>query len=201
VTDRWSAATGTPVAAASLFHGTERAEGVVVFGIEGYEPQWHHSGRALAAAHRARFRQLIGQALHGAWLMWDLDADRWFADGPVILGFTDANVEITHRKFDDCAITWDQVDMLMPLHWCDLRLDWRDDGHPALRRVHGRRLREVNVIERLMTADWRPTVLHGVELQFEGRGRLTIFNALDENGLTDAEVELPVGRWRRVPIA
>jgi hypothetical protein len=202
--------------------------GAAVFGIEGYEPQWHHSGRSLAVAHRHRFRHLIGQALHGAWLMWDLDADRWFADGPVILGFDDANVEITHRKFDDCAITWDQVDMVMPLHWAvnpagslpsatlasrsdgsaldrsdaSIRLDWREDAHPALRAVHGRRLREVNVIERLMAASWRPTVLHAVELLFEGPARLAIFNALDENGLTDAlEVDLPVGRWRRVSIA
>jgi hypothetical protein len=193
-----------------------------VFGIEGYEPQWHHSGRTLAAAHRPRFRHLIGQMLHDAWLMWDLDADRWFADGPVILGFDDANVEITHRKFDESAITWDQVDMLNPLHWpvkpaaslasldrsdAEIRLDWREDAHPALRAVKGRRLREVNVIERLMAAHWRPTVLHAVEFLFEtapGRppARLAIFNALDENGLTGApQVDLPVGRWRRVPIA
>jgi hypothetical protein len=191
-------------------------EGSAVFGIEGYQPQWHHSGRALAAAHRARFRALIGQPLHDAWLMWDLDADRWFADGPVILGFTDANVEVTHRKFDECAITWNQVDMLLPLHWSagpaepparpgrtgtEIRLDWRAGGHPALTAVRGRRLREVNVIERLMTAHWRPTVLHAVEFIFQGRARLAIFNAMDENGLTTADVELPVGRWRRVPIA
>jgi hypothetical protein len=181
---------------------TARGEGAAVFGIEGYEPQWHHSGRALAAAHRSRFRHLIGQRLHGAWLMWDMDADRWFADGPIILGFDDANVEVTHRKFDDCAITWDQVDMLAPLHWSGIRLDWREEAHPALRSVHGRRLREVNVVERLMAARWRPTVLHAVEFLFEGGRRLAIFNALDENGLTDAtEVDLPVGRWRRVPIA
>jgi hypothetical protein len=53
-----------------------------------------------------------------------------------------------------------------------------------------------------MPASWRPTVLHAVELLFEGPARLGIFNALDENGLTAAaEVDLPVGRWRRVPVA
>jgi hypothetical protein len=173
-----------------------------VFGIEGYEPHWHHGGGALAVAHRARFRKLIGQRLHDAWLMWDLDTDRWFADGPVVLGFPDANLEITHRKFDECAITWDHVDMLQPLHWSGLRLDWRENAHPALESARGRRLREANVIERLMAASWRPTVLHAVELLFEGPCRLAIFNALDENGLTDTtEVNLPVGRWRRIPIA
>lgn len=173
-----------------------------MFGIEGYEPHWHHGARALATAHRGRFQKLIGQRLHDVWLMWDLDADRWFADGPVVLAFTDANVEITHRKFDECAITWGQVDMMLPLHFSDLRLDWHDNAHPAVRSVRGRRLKEANVIERLMAASWRPTVLQAVELLFEGPARLAIFNALDENGLTDAaEVALPVGRWRRIPIA
>lgn len=195
-----------------------------MFGIEGYEPQWHYSARTLAAAHRARFQALIGQRLHDVWLMWDLAADRWFAEGPVVLGFADANVEITHRKFDECAITWNQVDMLLPLHWSELRLDWRANAHPALPALRGRRLRAVNVIERLLSARWRPSVLHAVELLFDGPVprrlgnpreapgipalgsgnalRLAVFNALDENGLTDApEIYLPVGRWRRIIVA
>jgi hypothetical protein len=174
-----------------------------VLGIEGYEPQWQHSATALAAAHRARFDCIIGRPLDGAWLIWDLGADRWFADGPVILGFGDTNVEITHRKFDECAITWDRVDMSAPLVWygTGLRLDWVAAEHAALRTVAGRRLREVNVIERMMAAHWRPRVLHAIEFLFDG-GRLAVFNALDENGLTDdQEVELPIGFWQRVPIA
>jgi hypothetical protein len=173
-----------------------------VFGIEGYEPQWHHRGQALAAVHRAGFARLRGQPLVGGWLMWDLDEDRWYADGPVVLGFSDTNVEIMHRKFDECAITWGQVDMSAPLHWAGRRLDWRRNAHPALLSVHGRPLSAVNLLERLMPARWRPTVLYAVELLFEGPTRLEIFNALDENGLTDAtEVDLPIGRWRRIPLA
>jgi hypothetical protein len=178
-----------------------------VLGIEGYEPQWYHSGRPLAAAHRARFAHLIGCELVGAWLMWDVDERSWFAGGPVILGFGGpngfggTNVEVTHRKFDECAITWNQVDMSMPLDWPGVTLDWRAGGHPALRTVQGRRLREVNVIERIMTSHWRPRVLHAVEFRFDG-ARLAVYNALDENGLTDAdEIDLPVGFWHRIPIA
>lgn len=172
-----------------------------MLGIEGYEPQWHHDGRTLAAAHRVRFGRVIGQPLIGSWLMWDLSEHLWFADGPVILGFPDHNVEITHRKFDECAITWNQVDMSMPLDWPGLTLDWRAQAHPALDAMEGRRLRAVNVIERIMTAHWRPSVLYAIELLFDG-ARLAIYNALDENGISDEpEVDLPVGRWRRVGIA
>ncbi|HEX2356512.1 MAG TPA: hypothetical protein VHI50_08630 [Micromonosporaceae bacterium] len=175
----------------------------VVLGIEGYEPHWQHSAEALAAAHRARFARIIGHPLVGAWLMWDLDEDRWFADGPVVLGFGEANVEITHRKFDECAITWDQVDMASPVDWygTGLRLDWVPTGHATLRAVAGRRLREVNVIERITTARWRPNVLSAIEFQFDG-ARLAVYNALDENGLTDDdEVDLPIGFWRRIRVA
>jgi hypothetical protein len=174
---------------------------VEVLGIEGYEPQWHHSAKALAAAHRSRFSRIVDRHLDGAWLMWDRQSRGWFAHGPVILGFGDLNVEVTHRKFDECAITWGQVDMSMPLDWPGLALDWRSGVHPALVRVQGRRLREVNVIERIMTSPWRPRVLHAVELLFDG-ARLAIHNALDENGLSEAdEVNLPIGFWRRVSIA
>jgi hypothetical protein len=44
-------------------------------------------------------------------------------------------------------------------------------------------------------------VLHAVEFLFEG-SRLAIYNALDENGISDEiDVDLPVGFWCRVPIA
>jgi hypothetical protein len=112
------------------------------------------------------------------------------------------NVEVTHRKFDECAITWGQVDISMPVDWPGHTLGWRPEAHPALRTVLGRRLCEVNVIERIMAADWRPRVLHAVEFLFEGAVRLAVYNALDENGITDhGEVDLPIGFWCRVPLA
>jgi hypothetical protein len=172
-----------------------------VLGLEGYEPQWHHNARALAAAHRARFARVVGRRLDGAWQIWDVSAGSWHAHGPVILGFGDVNVEVAHRKFDECAITWNQIDMSMPPDLPGLTLDWRPAEQAALRNAVGRRLRQVNVIERIMTAHWRPRVLHAVEFVFEG-ARLAIYNALDENGLTDAdEVDLPIGFWRRVSVA
>jgi hypothetical protein len=172
-----------------------------LLGIEGYDPQWHHSARALAAAHRARFSRIVGRRLDGAWLMWDVGSGGWHAHGPVVLGFGDVNVEVAHRKFDECAITWGQVDMSAPPAWPGLALDWRPYAHSALLRAGGRQLRQVNVLERIMAAPWRPRLLHAVEFLFEG-ARLAIYNALDENGLTGAdEIDLPIGSWCRVWIA
>ncbi len=174
-----------------------------MLGIEGYDPQWHHDATVLAAAHRHRFSRIIGRELLAGWLMWDVSERGWFADGPVILGFGDTNVEITHRKFDECAITWDQVDMSAAIDWygTGISLDWRADPHAALRNARGRVLREVNIIERITPAEWRPRVLHAVEFLFAG-SRLAIYNAMDENGIDDVpEFDLPVTSWRRIRVA
>lgn len=173
-----------------------------MLGIEGYEPEWHHDAEALAAAHRARFARIVGRELLAGWLMWNTADRGWFADGPVILGFGDINVEIMHRKFDECAVSWNQVDMSMPIDWygTEIRLDWRADPHPALRQARGRTLHQVNIIERLLPSQWRPRVLHAVEFLFDG-ARLEVYNAMDENGLTGVpDMELPVASWRRVPV-
>ncbi|HCT77825.1 MAG TPA: hypothetical protein DGG94_06525 [Micromonosporaceae bacterium] len=172
-----------------------------MLGIDGYEPVWHHDASALAAAHRHRFARIIGQPLVGSWLVWDLDEQTWFTGGPVVFGFPDANVEVTHRKFDECAISWDTIDMQATLDWPGLRLDWWADPHPAIQAALGRPLTRVSVVERISPNAWRPHVLHALEFHF-GDVRVALFNAMDENGLNgDAEVSLPVGFWRRVPIA
>ena len=59
----------------------------------------------------------------------------------------DTQVEITHRKFDECAITWNQIDMSVPIDWYE-HFDWRPDPHAALRNARGRRLRAVRKIGR-----------------------------------------------------
>lgn len=172
-----------------------------MLGIDGYDPVWHHDAGALAAAHRSRFARVIGQPLVGSWLVWDLDAEAWFTGGPVVFGFPDANIEITHRKFDECAISWDTIDLQAQLDWPGLRLDWWADTHPAILAARGRALTRVNLIERISPTAWRPHVLHALEFFF-GDLRVALFNAMDENGLTgEPEVNLPVGFWRRIPIA
>src|SRR4051812_5856561 len=132
--------------------------------------------------------------------MWDIAERGWFADGPVVLDFGTTHVEITHRKFDECAITWDQIDMSVPVDVYQ-HVDWRADPHAALRNARGLPLRAVNIIERTTSAGWRPRVLHAVEFLFDG-ARLAIYNAMDENGLADVpEADLPAAHWRRVHIA
>jgi hypothetical protein len=97
--------------------------------------------------------------------MWDIAERGWFADGPVVLDFGITRVEITHRKFDECAITWDQIDMNVPIDWYE-HFDWRADPHAALRHARGRVLKAVNIIELMTGTTWRPRSLHDIEFLF-----------------------------------
>ncbi|MET0422989.1 MAG: hypothetical protein ABW046_03895 [Actinoplanes sp.] len=88
----------------------------------------------------------------------------------------------------------------MPIDWYE-HFDWRPDPNAALRHARGQILRAVNIIELVTTAEWRPRILHAVEFLFED-ARLAIYNAMDENGITDVpETDLPVTNWRRVHVA
>ncbi|GAB3406641.1 hypothetical protein [Flindersiella endophytica] len=170
------------------------------FGIAGYRPRWMTGLAAVRAACGARLGKLAGQRLTRSGVVWDLDADEWFADAPVFLDFGGEQVELNHQKFDELSITWNTGDPAAPIAWAadaGLQLAWRDDVPPELAALRGQLLRTVELLE------WRPADQRdlasgtlAVHFAFE-RGGLTLYNALDENGLT---FEPPDDQWRRHPL-
>ncbi|WP_344213769.1 hypothetical protein [Nonomuraea bangladeshensis] len=163
------------------------------FGISGYSPAWLSGSSAVATAHGGRLAMLEGRRLTRALLVWDLDEDVWFSDGLVLLDFEGEQVEIVHQKFDEISITWNAVDPAQPLDWAGtgLRLAWREGVPDELASLQGQRLQAVELLE------WKGDDLaHGtvaVGFLFP-HDRLTIYNALDENGL---EFEEPDQRYTR----
>ena len=150
------------------------------FGIAGFRPEWHTGRTAVAGAHGRRLAALEGRRLTRPLLAWDPEDDTWFADGLVLLDFDDEQVEIVHQKFDELSITWNAVDPTLDLVYSGIRLVWRDDVPGELAALHGQRLRAVELLE------WAGEDLaHGmvaVSFVFPD-DRVTIYNALDENGL------------------
>ncbi|MFJ7128029.1 hypothetical protein [Streptomyces sp. NPDC098101] len=150
------------------------------FDIETYAPEWLRGRAAIAARHGDRLRALVGRTLVQAWLLWDVADDTWFADGPVLLDFGGEQVEIQHRKFDDLAVGWNSLAPRGSAHWPGFDLRWRHDAVPALASLQGRVLQDVELLEwRGDDAAWG-TVAVGFVFP---HGRVTVFNALDENGL------------------
>jgi hypothetical protein len=173
---------------------------VTFFGIEGYEPRWLTGRREVTAAHGARLAALVGRRLGAVWLVWDRDDDTWFADAPVLLDFEGEQVELCHSKFRDLSITGDTVDPAGRPVWSDageppFRLAWRDDVRAEPAALRGRELRSVELLE-WAGADMADGSV-APRFAFAGGGAVTVFNALDENGLEFGE---PDPAYRRHPL-
>ncbi|WP_406327357.1 hypothetical protein [Streptomyces sp. NBC_00203] len=151
------------------------------FGIAGYGPRWMNGASAVKAAHGERLRALTGRPLTRVWAVWDLHDGEWFADCPVLLDFGGEQVEVNHWKFDDLSLTWNSIDPQRPVKWPGFALRWQRDPFPGTRALLDQPLQDVELLE------WTgPDVAQGaVDVSFVfPQGRVTVFNALDENGLS-----------------
>jgi hypothetical protein len=169
--------------------GTSRADSsrqndhVFDFGIIGYRPGWLQGLNPVAATHGRRLTGLVGRTLHHVWLVWDLRADEWFSDWPVVLDFGDEHVEINHQKFDDLSITFNSIDPRQPVTWPtsdDVQLAWRAEPIERLEEFRGQRLRQAELLE--YAGGTMADVSIALGFAFSA-GHLTIYNALDENDL------------------
>lgn len=174
---------------------------VSYFGIESYQPHWLTGRHAIADAHGQRLGALVSRRLDHIWLVWDLDTDEWFADGPVLLDFDGEQVEINHQKFSDLSITWNTVDPIEQATWStgtpevySFSLAWRHEARPELEVFKGRQLTAVELLE--WTGGDVADSMVAVSFVFTDE-RLTISNALDEN---DLELGAPHPAYRRHPV-
>ena len=162
------------------------------FGIQDYQPHWLNGRDSIVAAHGRRLANLAGLTLQHVWLVWDLDDDEWFTDAPVLLDFGAEQVEVDHQKFDDLSITWSSIDPSRPIEDSYFHLAWRAQPLPGLVNLPGRCLHDVELLE------W---IGHGHDMADGSLAVgfdlapvwLTVFNALDENGL---DHEPPGRRYR-----
>ncbi|MBT2452918.1 hypothetical protein J7F03_38980 [Streptomyces sp. ISL-43] len=150
------------------------------FDIERYQPRWLNGQAAVAREHGQRLGALHGRTLTGVWLAWDIEEDEWFRDCPVLLDFDGEQVEINHYKFDDLALTWATIDPRRPVHWPGFELKWRPEPLSELQVLRGMTLQGIELLEWVGDDAGYGSV--DVSFVFPD-DRLTVFNALDENGL------------------
>ncbi|MFG2495735.1 hypothetical protein ACGFSD_32510 [Streptomyces caniferus] len=160
------------------------------FGIVGYQPRWRNGRSAVAQEHGHRLRGLAGRTLTNVWMVWDLQDDEWFCDCPVLFDFAGEQIEVNHHKFDDLSLTWNTIDPRHPVRWPGFDLQWRPEPLPGLRDLRGLPLKGVELLE--WTGRDLAQGTTDVSFVFE-TSRVTVFNALDENGLSFG----PPGRNQR----
>lgn len=156
----------------------------MAFDITRYRPPRLCGVGEIGEMHADRLRSLVGRRLESVWLVWDLEDDSWFADCPVLLSFEGAQVEISHSRFSDVSLTWNEIDPSAPIVWSGSELEfhllWRKDESAGAAALYDRALSAVELLE--WTGRDMAQGMVAVSFVFDG-GRITIYNALDENGL------------------
>lgn len=162
----------------------------------GWLPNWAPAAGQIQS-QRSELRRLVGARVADGWIVWNHEHDEWFADLPVVIRLEDGRqLEVSWQKFDELSVTWNTVDVsVAPTAWVTWPLSWRSAVHPALVAVTGKVIAGVAATEHLFTtrrlhADGREDdergqwLTGGLWLETDGHG-LHIFNALDENGLSN----------------
>ncbi|MEU7295713.1 hypothetical protein AB0A76_21250 [Streptomyces exfoliatus] len=151
------------------------------FGIAGYQPAWSDGRSHVVQEHGHRLRGLTGRTLTRVWMVWDLRNDEWFCDCPVLFDFDGQQVEIHHHKLGDLSLTWNMIDPTHPIRWPGFDLQWRPEPFPGLQALRGLPLKGVELLEWIGGDVAQGNV--DISFAFE-TGRVTVFNALDENGVS-----------------
>jgi hypothetical protein len=163
------------------------------FGIQNYRPHWLRGRDSITTSHGRRLARLAGLTLQHVWLLWDLTDDEWFTDAPVLLQFGDEQVEIDHQKFDDVSITWNTINPAQKIEDDFFHLAWRPEPLPPLTELPGQTLDHVELLE--WSSGPNDMANGSIALGFNfPPAWLTIFNALDENGVSH---DLPHPHYRR----
>lgn len=172
--------------------------------LSGWNPRWM-PGDAAIEVNRDGLRSIRGHAVVEAWVAVDVASDELFADLPVILRLdNDRQIEIAWQKFDDLSITWNSIDVTIdPRGWVTYPLVWRARAHPALRAFVGHPIASIDATRGDLVMGAEPGSVHRTRvttgLWFNATAvGLPIFNALDENGLSNDGG--PATRFPRVPL-
>lgn len=142
---------------------------------------------------KGRLHSLIGDEVTDAWVVWNLEHDRWFADLPIVVQLKSGEqLELSWEKFDDLSITWNSIDLtITPIAWVTWPLEWRRQALPELDAIAGAVVKELAVSRFLFTTEAvYPTksrnevwLTSGIWIGTHGAG-LHVYNALDENGVS-----------------
>jgi hypothetical protein len=163
--------------------GSERFLGVL-----GYAPRHVETLEQLGEDDRSRLRGLAGQRLVRHWAMWDGEA--WFPDGPVVLEFEAARLELAAFKLHVC-LSWGSIDVAQDLDWfgTGLRLEWRAEVLQPLAALR-------DPLTDVLAVEYRGG-LNGLAFR-TADGYAELFNALDELGVATAPGPDP--EVRRCPL-
>lgn len=158
--------------------------------IRDWKPDSFFTAEEVEVCLAGRLHALVGRTLEEVWVVWDVTADEWFCDAPVLLVVGGCQIEVSVHQIDELCVSFDAIDRSAPFGWLDdpefhFDLDWRCNPAIVPESVIGRRVVGFGAAEYAFElADFvgtRPWVLVSFEVELEGGAHLAIENGLDEN--------------------
>jgi len=144
-------------------------------------------------------KSFIGRKLNESWIVWDLEDNEWFKDCPVVLVFDDIQLIFCTNKLEELSVTEGTINFENKpiIDWAEFDLEWRKDAIPELGNCVGLTLENIYVLEyefstTIIESKEQPNLegstkgewlLNGLEFKFID-GFISLFNALDENGIS-----------------
>lgn len=184
-----------------------------MLGIQNYKPLYLSDPDIFCKKFHIQLNELIGKSIDRFWIMWDDKLNEWNPDGPVIVEIGGNNLEFSAYNLDEFSLTVNAINLDDELDWYEmgneLPLSWKENGKTELIQLLNRPIKEVNILAYNFTSeesncqvDYKEVdelyrngfVLHGLEFilckenDSDKENYFSIYNALDENGLKNREV-------------
>ena len=119
-----------------------------MLGILNYEPNFFDDTEIFVKVLYDKLIGTIGLTLEDYWLMWDINENEWYNDGPVILKIGGAQFEFTTYNLDNFSLTFDKIDLTSKLDWYgigdELPLIWKNRSNESVNNLLGRTILDIN---------------------------------------------------------
>lgn len=166
--------------------------------ISDYAPKFFDKTEEFLRAHRSLLRNLIGKTITDSYIIWDLDLDKWFSDGPIVLVIGNTQVELKASQTDMYSLTTNSIDLNQPLDKDYVGdgsvqlFEWRINTLKEIAKVLNKRIDEVYIIEydsHYQDPEGKKIghtgfMLHGLCFRF-GNEFLQMYTGLDTNGVSN----------------
>lgn len=171
-----------------------------MLGMPKYNPTFFKSTQELINNCSKDLTTLIGKIIAEVWIVWDENNNEWFNDCPVVLNIEGQQIELCAFKFDEFAVTFNEIDLSNKLDWYgvkDFDLEWRKACLQQFKGILNKKITDIGIIERNhrykvihdetnpknegnFISDWE---LNGIGFYIESE-YIAVENGLDENIIT-----------------
>jgi len=152
--------------------------------IQGYNPDWVLNKNDAQNLIEVWADKLIGKVIDETYVGWYMPDNTWYEDFPIILMIDGQQIEICWQQFDSLSITNNQIILNNCISY-DEKVPYKKNAVKELNAVLGKKILNVKLGMSSMTIEDKVLpIINSVDFELDN-GFLRIFNALDENGVSN----------------